>query len=153
MCSNLLEKTTDAVIKAAKNGDLALVIKLSSYGFPRFNLFRFFLDTVEGTPFARIFAFIDWLDGAYCPSSRQSMWAQGRRQVPYCLRSKHHCKYDWQRERSDGPSQSSNDEAKKHLLHAGCRRIEPSYPRLYRKDTKNISTRSRWSWIGSLSRE
>lgn len=25
LCSNLLEKTSDAVIKAAKNGDLALV--------------------------------------------------------------------------------------------------------------------------------
>lgn len=28
MCSNLLEKTTDAVIKSAKNGDLSLVSKL-----------------------------------------------------------------------------------------------------------------------------
>ena len=26
ICSNLLEKTTDAVIKAAKNGDLGLVM-------------------------------------------------------------------------------------------------------------------------------
>lgn len=38
MCSNLLEKTTDAVIKSAKNGDLSLVSFFFSFelvcGFP-----------------------------------------------------------------------------------------------------------------------
>lgn len=43
MCSNLLEKTSDAVIKAAKNGDLALVSFYLLNSLLVFNNFFYFL--------------------------------------------------------------------------------------------------------------
>lgn len=43
MCSNLLEKTSDAVIKAAKNGDLALVSFYLLNSLLVFNNFVYFL--------------------------------------------------------------------------------------------------------------
>lgn len=59
MCSNLLEKTSDAVIKAAKNGDLALVSFYLLNSLPVFNIFFISYLIVEGTSFARIFTSID----------------------------------------------------------------------------------------------
>lgn len=43
MCSNLLEKTSDAVIKAAKNGDLALVSFYLLNSLLVFNIFLFLI--------------------------------------------------------------------------------------------------------------
>lgn len=61
-CSNLLEKTSDVVIKAAKNGDLVLVsLSPSRRSFSLVNLFFCLCFIDERTSLARVFTAFNWL--------------------------------------------------------------------------------------------
>lgn len=73
--SNLLEKTTDAVIKAAKNGDMVLVsIQID---FPLFvlSISLQIFSIAERATFARIFATVDRSNGTNRTSSLKPQWS------------------------------------------------------------------------------